>query len=225
MAEACGVYTTVMGEVYRPLRQVQQSLSFLIDDALFATQSKLHAFFLARTLAMLLTSLGFFLSWEECQLVPTQRGKFLGLLVASHLCQLEVPADKVAYIKDLIQQALATPSVSRRQLASIAGFIMSIAPAVYMAPLYTRCLFQAMSSSANWDAPLEDLPIAVPDLQYWLENIDLCNGRTWLKRYQYLHIVGDASSVGYGAFAPHGELPSPMVVSFHSVEIDKMQDN
>ncbi len=47
----------------------------------------------------------------------------------------------------------------------------------------------------------------------------------WLKRYQYLHIVGDASSVGYGAFAPHGELPSPMVVSFHSVEIDKMQDN
>ena len=71
MAEACGVYTTVMGEVYRPLRQVQQSLSFLIDDALFAAQSKLHAFFLARTLAMLLTSLGFFLSWEKCQLVPT----------------------------------------------------------------------------------------------------------------------------------------------------------
>ena len=47
MAEACGVYTAVMGEVYRPLRQVQQSLSFLIDDVLFSAQSKLHAFFLA----------------------------------------------------------------------------------------------------------------------------------------------------------------------------------
>lgn len=70
-----------------------------------------------------------------------------------------------------------------------------------------------MSSHTNWDAPLEDLPIAMPDLQYWLENIDLCNGKTWLKRFQYGHIVGDASSVGYGAFTPHGELPGPMVVS------------
>ena len=121
MAEACGVYTTVMGEVYRPLRQVHQSLSFLIDDALFAAQSKLHACFLARTLAMLLTALGFFLSWEKCQLVPTQCGKFLGLLVDSQSCQLIVPADKVIYIKELIQQALDAPSVSRRQLASISS--------------------------------------------------------------------------------------------------------
>ena len=42
--EACGVYTTVMGEVCRPVRQVQQSLSFLIDDALFAAQSDLWIF-------------------------------------------------------------------------------------------------------------------------------------------------------------------------------------
>ena len=69
--EACGVYTTVMGEVCRPVRQVQQSLSFLIDDALFAAQSELHAFFLARTLAMLLTSLDFPLSWEKCQQMHT----------------------------------------------------------------------------------------------------------------------------------------------------------
>ena len=56
MAEACFGYTTVIGEVYRPLRQMHQSLSFLIDDGLFATQSKLHTYFLAKTLAMLLTA-------------------------------------------------------------------------------------------------------------------------------------------------------------------------
>ena len=82
-----------------------------------------------------------------------------------------------------------------------------------------------MSSNTSWDAPIEELPIAIPDLQYWLENIDLCNGKTWLKRFQYVHIVGDASSVGYGAFTPHGELSSPMVVSFDSVGIHRMQDN
>ena len=46
-----------------------------------------------------------------------------------------------------------------------------------------------------------------------------------MKRFQYVHIVGDASSVGYGAFTTHGELPSPMVVSLYSVEINRMQDN
>ena len=60
IAEACRGYTTVMGEVYRPLRQMQQSFSFLIADGLFATQSKLHAYFLAETLAMLLTA------WVSC---------------------------------------------------------------------------------------------------------------------------------------------------------------
>lgn len=73
MAEACGVYTTVMGEVYRPLRLLHQSLSCLTDDALFAAVSKLHGVFLAKTLVMLLTSLGFFLSWEKCQLVPISK--------------------------------------------------------------------------------------------------------------------------------------------------------
>ena len=46
-----------------------------------------------------------------------------------------------------------------------------------------------------------------------------------MKRFQYVHIIGDASSVGNGAFTPHGELPSPMVVSLDSVEINRMQDN
>lgn len=225
MAEACGVYTTVMGEVYRPLRLLHQSLTFLIDDALFAAVSKLHAFFLSKTLVMLLTSLGFFLSWEKCQLVPTQRGKFLGLLVDTSTCQLVVPTDKVVYIQGLIEQALVAPSISSRRLASIAGFLMSIAPAVYMAPLYTRRLFQAMSGNEGWDLPVQDSTIAVPDLQYWLDNLNLCNGKTWLKRLQYIHIVGDASSVGFGAFTPHGELPSPMVVSFDAMEIAGMEDN
>lgn len=94
-----------------------------------------------------------------------------------------------------------------------------------MAPLYTRKLFQAMSGSEGWDLPVEDSTIAVPDLQYWLDNLDRCNGKTWLKRLQYIRIVGDASNVGFGAFTPHGELPSPMVVSFDATEIDRMEHN
>lgn len=84
---------------------------------------------------LLFRLLGFFLSWDKGQLVPRQQGRLLALLVDSATCQLVVPPDKVAYIQELIQTALQLLSVTKKQLAIIAGVIMSIAPAVYMAPL------------------------------------------------------------------------------------------
>ena len=53
------------------------------------------------TLLCLLTALGFCLSWEKCELLPVQHGKFLGLEVDTVTCQLSVP-DKVQRIKDSI---------------------------------------------------------------------------------------------------------------------------
>ena len=180
---------------------------------------------MAKTLVLLLTSLGFFLSWDKCQLVPTQQGRFLGLLVDSASCQLLVPSDKVDYIKELIHAALQSSAVTRRQLASIAGVLMSIAPAVYMAPLYTRLLYRAMTGSSRWDVEVEDSQIAEPDLLYWLHNIDMVNGRTWLRSTEYIHVVGDASSVGYAAFTPNSELPSSMIISIDQSEIERMKVN
>lgn len=90
---------------------------------------------------------------------------------------------------------------------------MFVAPAVDMAPWYTRRLFQAMSATEGWDLLVEDSTFAVPDLQCWHDNLDVCSGKPWLKRLQYIHMVGDASSAGLKAFKTHGELPSPMAVS------------
>ena len=62
LAPACRVYTVIMGEVYKPLRLRGQNLTYLIDDALFASSSKEQAMYRCRTLLMLLTALGFHLS-------------------------------------------------------------------------------------------------------------------------------------------------------------------
>ena len=224
-ASAPGDFTTLMGSICTPVCQVGLCLSSYLDDGLFAAASKGRCFFMAKTLVLLLTSLGFFLSWDKCQLVPTQQGRFLGLLVDSASCQLLVPSDKVDYIKELIHAALQSSAVTRRQLASIAGVLMSIAPAVYMAPLYTRLLYRAMTGSSRWDVEVEDSQIAEPDLLYWLHNIDMVNGRTWLRSKEYIHVVGDASSVGYAAFTPNSELPSSMIISIDQSEIERMKVN
>lgn len=144
LATACRIYTTVMGEVYRPFRMNNQNMTYLIDDALFAFPSRPQGMFRTITLLLVLTALGFHLSWENCDLIPIQRGKFLGLVVDTVACQLLVPADKVSRIKDSIHTVQQQKQATSRQLAGIAGMLMSAAPALHMAPLYLRSLYNAM---------------------------------------------------------------------------------
>ena len=66
----------------------------------------------------------------------------------------------------------------------------------------------------------DNLPLAREDLQYWYDCIELCDGKSWLKRDACIHLCGDASKVGYGAYTPDCELQHPMVMSFDAKEID-----
>lgn len=206
LATACRIYTIVMGEVYRPLRLHHQNLTYLIDDALFAFDSRHQGLFRTMTLLMLLTALGFHLSWEKCQLLPVQSGKFLGLVVDTVACQLLVPADKLERITSSIHTVQQQQQATSRQLAGIAGMLMSAAPALHMAPLYLRSLYCAMHPEAGWDSLVPQLELTKEDLQYWSENLEACNGKSWLRRNNVIHVCGDASSVGYGAYTPHGEV-------------------
>ena len=40
LSSACHVYTVIMGEVFRPLRQDGLRMTYLIDDVLYAFKSK-----------------------------------------------------------------------------------------------------------------------------------------------------------------------------------------
>ena len=139
LAPACKIYTVVMGEVYKPLRSRGQDLTYLIDDGLFAIASRTReqALYRSGTLLLLLTALGFHLSWAKCELVLVQSGKFLGLIVDSALCKLMVPLDKVERIKACIRKLLANEQANGRELASVAGMLMymSASRALYMAPV------------------------------------------------------------------------------------------
>ena len=193
-------------------------MTFVIDDALLAAKSRGQAVFIVKTFVMLLTALKFYLSWDKCQLAPVQRGKFLGLIVDSSKCKMFVPADKKAYIKETIAAMLELGSYTNRQLASVAGMLMSISAAVSMAPLYTGRLYQSMGK--NMDSIASDVHLAREDLQYWHDYIELCDGESLLRRSDSIHVCGDASN---GAYTPNLELQHPMVMSFDAYEIHLMQ--
>ncbi len=66
-----------MSEVYKLLRLYGFSLSYLIDDALFAVGTRQGSNSQVKTICMLFTAPGFYLSWDKCSFVPVQQGKFL----------------------------------------------------------------------------------------------------------------------------------------------------
>lgn len=136
LSSACRVYTVLMSEVYRPFRVYGQRMTSLIDNinALFAfprggTANHDHR---AVTILQIMSSLGVFLSTAKCQFLPAPQGKFLGLVVNVTETRFEIPQDEVDYILGVIKGALDAPAVTQRQLAQIAGLLVSVEPAVYI---------------------------------------------------------------------------------------------
>ncbi len=148
LASACEGYTCLMGEVLRPLRGGQlasERLTTMIDDTQSTFSSKAQGKFRMHTMVLLYAALGFFLSIEKCSLVPVQQNKFLGLIVDSQQLRFVVPADKIARYKQAAEAFLQRQHCSSRQIAQMAGLILSFAPAVALAPLFTRELYQAVA--------------------------------------------------------------------------------
>ena len=132
-----------------------------------------------------------------------QRSKFLGLIVDSRECRLSVPADKKVYIRHMIAELLGVHAYAYRRLASVAGMLMSVSAAVYMAPLYIRKLYQSMGG--NMDDDTGNPALTREDLY---DNIELCDGKTWLRRTEYIHVCGDASTVGWCIYTTWGNAGS-----------------
>lgn len=103
-----------MAEVYKPLRLPGQLLTYVIDNALVSSRTRGQCVFAVKTLVMLLSALGFSLSWQKRQLVPVQHGKFLGLMIDSQQCKMFVPEDKKQYILDATAELLAAGTYTQQ---------------------------------------------------------------------------------------------------------------
>lgn len=147
LASACEVYTTLMGEILRPLRSGQlasERLTTMIDDTQIAYSSKAQGKYRMYTVVLLYSALGFFLSLDKCSLLPHHSNKFLGLIVDAQQLRFVVPDDKISKFKSAAAWFLQQHHISARQIAQLAGTILSFAPAVALAPLFTRELYHAV---------------------------------------------------------------------------------
>ena len=86
--------------------------------------------------------------------------------------RLLAPEDKKVYIKQTISDLVEANQFTNMQLASVAGMLMAISPAVYVASLYLRKLYQSMGENMDDAVCGPDQgyhELAMGDWQYCLE--------------------------------------------------------
>jgi hypothetical protein len=208
-AQACYVFTKIMQEPCFALRKAAIPVSNYVDDEFSASATRLACLWQALHAVLLQSSLGAFHGLAKCQIEPVLVIKWLGFMLDSERERFEVGQQKLEKLKDFLRHILSKPFVSARDLAQVAGKIISLSLAVAPAALYSRAFFQAIQGSLSRDALFPNPAEVRSTLEFWLENLDRFNGRPWWPQPVNLRVEVDASGVGFGGLlsvSPHPPL-------------------
>lgn len=201
LSSAVKAYTDLMAVVYMPLRRQGWRFSFMIDDRIGLATTRMACWLHILTTVRVMCALGFHLGLAKCVLQPSQRLKYLGMLLALDSMQCMVPEQKLQKFVQAVEGAVSADVITPRLLARVAGMLVCFAAAVPLGKLYTRQLFWALSGKTSWD---QALPVGAELRQHllWLASyVPAHNGQRWFKRRPGVVLVSDASVKGVGGFA------------------------
>ena len=124
-----------------------------------------------------LDSSGLLVNKEKSHLVPMQVGKWLGFVINTIAMTFRIPEKKVCKLKQLLNSAIQNKSSSYRELARIAGSIISVVLAVGpISSLLTRQMYLAIECRSVWDHIFLFPPALLEELKFWFSNIEPFNG-------------------------------------------------
>ena len=151
------------------------------------------------------------MSITKCMLDPQQKAQFLGMIVCSLHVIFQVPGGNMQFVIQQLTAATNSKAISRRQLASLAGMVLALSPAVPLAPIYAKIMYQLMTGQADWDILAENLADLRSHLEFVARTLPASNGKRWKKTEVATVLVGDVSDHQYGGFTPNGELAKHFV--------------
>ncbi|XP_022779071.1 uncharacterized protein LOC111320674 [Stylophora pistillata] len=132
-----------------------------------------------------------------------QVGEWLGFVINTITMSFHIPERKMEKLKSLLGSVTGDTSSSYRELARIAGSIISIALAVGpISRLLTRQMYLAIESRSAWDHALRFSPALLEELRFWYSNIDSFNGYSLRPPLDSSTVIfSDAIDVAFGGFS------------------------
>ena len=207
------IFTKMMKVPISHLRTLGVRLSHYIDDSIIAgedVKSCLNSTNLAR---QVLEDLGFTINIGKSQFIPSQVILYLGFLWNTKTMTLSLPQDKIDKILGMSTYCFSKNRITIRKLASLIGLYVSTFPAVLIGKFYYRKL-EKVKISALAEFHSYEVSICLPndakdEIKWWIENLELHNGRPIKTPPIFKTIFCDASNSGWGAWCDfqfvHGE--------------------
>ena len=173
-----------------------------IDDGICGGKGYHRTKYITETIISDLAKSGLKMNFENSCLEPTQKGKWLGLIIDTKISKIFVPEEKIEKLVKSIKDVLAQTFCSAKQLAQICGQLSSMHLALGpIVRLFTRNLYCDIESRIMWYHPMQISKNSLIELEFWLRNLDSRNGFTFKPRQTTSKIVfTDASETGYGGF-------------------------
>ena len=127
------IFTRLMKTLIAPLRDEGMLLVSYIDDCLLLAESEAECRQAFWRLSRWLESFGLLINYEKSEPTPTHRIKYLGFVIDSRAMTFTLPNEKLIKLRQVSAAVLNPRSPpTRRQLASLAGLIVSTQRAVPM---------------------------------------------------------------------------------------------
>jgi hypothetical protein len=197
------VYQTVSRAVSFYLRRMGIPDFIYLDDSATVSRPTVamsHSFIKA----MLLTYLGYYVHLGKTALVPKPQQQWLGFIVDLSARTFRVPEAKLQHILHLLDTSLAQANLEVASLRSLTGKLVSLAPAVPGALLYTRHLFDALALADRQGVHLVPVtPTLREELTRWLTLRSWHGTRVWHNE-RHVHVrldmATDASGHAWGGW-------------------------
>lgn len=203
LASAPRVFTKVLKPVYAFFRQHGIRCIYYIDDSLNMNQDVDVCRRNTEDMVTKLENLGFSINFKKSVLVPAKRIVFFGLILDSELFRVFLTPEKLEKIISFGNFILKKDKITIRALSSFIGLIVHACYGVAVGRLHYRTLerekvLALQLNAKNFDADITLSCDSKAEIQWWVQNLNVVNGKPIRPQAIDCWIETDASLLGWG---------------------------
>ncbi len=193
-----GIFHRLTQAVRRMMCHPGYTVVVYLDDFLVIGRTQEECADAYTALLGLLCMLGFSTTWDKVE-GPTQSLVFLGVLLDTRSLTASLPEDKLTKLTALLAEYMSRQRASGRQLQQLAGKLAWAALVVTGGRIYLQRVLDLIRPLRKVRDKVKLTGDFKLDIQWWLENLALCNGRPFeFNAYRTVNICTDASDKGGG---------------------------